>query len=125
VLAHLGFQSEPARVYAAAAALLLPSSHEGLPLVILEAFSWGLPVIAYDIPGVRDVVTPGRNGILVRPADGVDGLERALDRLFGTASDRAELGRNARADYDARYTLERMLAATVQRLESVVALESR
>jgi glycosyltransferase involved in cell wall biosynthesis len=124
VLAHLGFQSEPAHVYAAAAALLLPSSHEGLPLVILEAFSWGLPVVAYDIPGVRDVVTPGRNGILVPPAEGVDGLERALDRLFAATSDRTELGHNARADYDARYTLERMLAATAERLESV-ALEAR
>ena len=99
-LAYLGFQDDPGGVYSQSGALILPSSHEGMPLVILEAFSWGLPVIAYDIPGVRDVVVPDRNGILVAPAEGVDGLERALDRLFGDDQLRAKLGRAAREDYE-------------------------
>src|SRR5262249_38820693 len=105
-LEYLGFRADPATVYDDAALLLLPSSHEGMPLVVLEAFSWALPVVAYDIAGVRDVVVDGRNGLLVRPADGVDGLERALDRLFRDPVERERLGKAARADYEARHRLE-------------------
>ncbi len=118
VLEYLGFLSDPAHAYVRSAALLLPSSHEGMPLVILEAFSFGLPAIAYDIPGVRDVVASERNGLLVEQAAGVDGLERALDRLFGEAGLRERLGRNARADYEARHRFDAMIAKTVELLET-------
>ncbi|HET8697456.1 MAG TPA: glycosyltransferase family 4 protein [Gammaproteobacteria bacterium] len=117
VLTYLGYQRDPARVYANAAALLLPSSHEGMPLVVLEAFSWGLPAVAYDIPGVRDVVADGRNGFLVRRADGVDGLERALDRLLGDPAGCVRLGATARADYDAGHRFETMIDKTIALLE--------
>jgi glycosyltransferase involved in cell wall biosynthesis len=117
VLTYLGYQPDPARVYANAAALLLPSSHEGMPLVVLEAFSWGLPAVAYDIPGVRDVVADGRNGFLVRRADGVDGLERALDRLLGDPAGCVRLGATARADYDAGHRFETMIDKTIALLE--------
>lgn len=116
-LTYLGFRSDPGAVYEDAAALVLPSSHEGMPLVVLEAFSFALPVVAYDIPGVRDVVVHGRNGFLVRPADGVDGLERALDRLFDDPAERARLGAAARADYEARHRIETMIEKTVSLLE--------
>ena len=121
VLDYLGFQADPGAVYARAGALILPSSHEGMPLVILEAFARGLPVVAYDIPGVRDVVAHGRNGLLVRRDDGVDGLERALDRLFGDEGLRLELGRNARADYERRHRLDAMLARTTELLETLAS----
>ena len=117
VLTYLGFQADPGRVYANAAALILPSSHEGMPLVVLEAFSWGLPAVAYDIPGVRDVVTDGRNGILVRRGDGVDGLERALDRLFGDPARCVSLGAAARADYEADHRVELMIDRTISLIE--------
>lgn len=117
VLTYLGFQPDPGRVYAQAGAVVLPSSHEGMPLVVLEAFSWGLPVVAYDIPGVRDVVADGRNGILVRPTDGVDGLERALDGLLGDQFACARLGSAARADYEADHRIEMMMDRTIELLE--------
>ena len=120
-LSYLGFQSDPGRVYADAAALILPSSHEGMPLVVLEAFSWGLPVIAYDIAGVRDIVTDGRNGILVSPADGVDGLERALDRLLGDPASCVRLGMTARADYEAGHRVETMIDKTIALLEQTAS----
>lgn len=121
VLTYLGFQQGPGRVYADAAALLLPSSHEGMPLVVLEAFSWGLPAVAYDIPGVRDVVVDGRNGFLVRPADGVDGLEQALDRLFGDPAGRVRLGNAARADYESGHRMETMIDRTIAVIEQTAS----
>lgn len=122
VLSYLGFQRDPGRVFANAAALILPSSHEGIPPVaVREAFSWGLPAIAYDIPGVRDVVIDGRNGILVRRADGVDGLERALDRLFGDTAACLRLGAAARADYEADHRVEVMIDKTIALIEQTAS----
>jgi glycosyltransferase involved in cell wall biosynthesis len=56
-------------LYRAADVLVLPSEREGMPLVVLEAMAMGLPVVGTDIPGIRGLVTGGRNGWLVPPGD--------------------------------------------------------
>ena len=56
-------------LYQQADVFVLPSEREGMPLVLLEALAMGLPVVATDIPGVRDLVADGRNGFLVPPGD--------------------------------------------------------
>lgn len=61
-------------------ALVLPSRREGMPLVAIEAFAAGVPVIGYDVPGVRDALAEGR-GVLVPEAAGPAGLAAALSRL--------------------------------------------
>ena len=53
----------------AARALVLSSHDEGLPVVIMEAFALGVPVIAPDVGGVRELVETGASGWLVPPAD--------------------------------------------------------
>jgi glycosyltransferase involved in cell wall biosynthesis len=57
--------------------LVLPSSYEGMPHVVLEAFAMGIPVVASNAPGIRAVVDNGRTGLLYRCGD-VDDLRRAL-----------------------------------------------
>jgi glycosyltransferase involved in cell wall biosynthesis len=56
-------------LYRAADVLVLPSNHEGMSLVLLEALAMGLPVVATDISGNREVVIHGENGLLVPPDD--------------------------------------------------------
>lgn len=57
---------------------ILPSHTEGLPNVVLEAMAAGLPVVAYDVGGVAELVEDGESGILVSPRD-VSGLARAIE----------------------------------------------
>jgi glycosyltransferase involved in cell wall biosynthesis len=45
-------------------ALLITSKKEGSPLVVLEAFCLGKPVIGTNVPGIRDLIDPGKNGVL-------------------------------------------------------------
>lgn len=77
-----GFVSgEPLRqLYSHAGLFVLPSYHEGLPIVLLEAMSYGLPIVASDIPANRQVGLPAERH--VAPGD-VAGLAAALQRETG------------------------------------------
>lgn len=69
---HLtGFVEETPPYYAAMDLLVLPSHHEGLGYVLLEASSMQLPVVGTRIPGILDAVCDGVTGILVEPGDSV------------------------------------------------------
>jgi glycosyltransferase involved in cell wall biosynthesis len=65
----------------AARALVLPSLGEGLPVVIMEAFALGRPVLSTFIAGIPELVTPGLNGWLV-PAGSVEALTAALSEVL-------------------------------------------
>ncbi|HTL08431.1 MAG TPA: glycosyltransferase [Chitinophagaceae bacterium] len=64
-----GRQEAVVEMMAAADALLLPSQIEGLPGVILEAFTVKLPVVAYDVGGISEIVIDGQTGYLVNKGD--------------------------------------------------------
>jgi glycosyltransferase involved in cell wall biosynthesis len=66
--------------YTWANALVLPSFAEGMANVVLEAMASGLPVIASDVYGNRDLVVTGESGILVAPGD-ANAIARAIGRL--------------------------------------------
>jgi glycosyltransferase involved in cell wall biosynthesis len=91
-----GFVAEVRPAYAAMQVLVLPTYREGLPTVLLEAGSMGLPVVASSIPGCRDVVADGETGILVPVAD-APALEAGLERYLADAALRHRHGHAARA----------------------------
>ena len=79
-------EQELRRAYAAASALVLPAivdargDTEGLGVVLLEAMSYGVPVIGSDLGGITDIVVDGQTGLLVPPQDSA-ALAAALERL--------------------------------------------
>jgi len=81
-------------VLAAADAVLLSSSWENFPNVLVEALAAGTPVIATQVGGVPEIVEDGVNGLLVAPGD-VDALAAAIRRFFGDDELRALLRANA------------------------------
>ncbi|HVW69515.1 MAG TPA: glycosyltransferase family 4 protein [Steroidobacteraceae bacterium] len=74
------------QIYSHAGAFVLPSSHEGLPIVMLEALSYGLPVIASDIPANLEV---GLDAASYFPVGDVSALAERLERLARTPPDDA------------------------------------
>jgi glycosyltransferase involved in cell wall biosynthesis len=86
---------------------VLPTFYrEGIPRALLEAATFGLPLIATDMPGCRDVVRDGWNGILVPPRD-VQALTRAIVRLLDAEPDALrQMGENSRAHVERHFTLD-------------------
>lgn len=86
------------REMAKAEALVVPSLwYEGFPMVVVEAFAQGTPVIASEIGGLAEVVSAGRTGVLVPPGDAA-ALRQRIGDVLG-APDRAAWGKAARATY--------------------------
>lgn len=72
----LGFRSDGPRLLQAADIFLLPSTHEGLPLSVLEAQAAGTVVLGSPVPGIREVVSDGVTGFVIDPADHAGYAER-------------------------------------------------
>ena len=96
--------AEVARVLDESTVLALPSRSEGLPRVVIEAFSRGRPVVGAAAGGIPDLVEPGRNGSLVEPDDAT-ALADALVRVLGDPELAERLARGAR---DAAPALQRL-----------------
>ncbi|MEV8358236.1 glycosyltransferase family 4 protein [Microbacterium sp. NPDC076895] len=93
----IGHVADPAtQAWASADVLVLASTNEGQPLVILEALAAGVPVVAYDMPyGPRDTLAHG-GGVLVADGD-IDALGAALIDVLSDRNRRAELSASGRA----------------------------
>jgi glycosyltransferase involved in cell wall biosynthesis len=91
-----GFVDEDAKVrlLQRAHVVVQPSEKEGWGLTVIEANACGTPVVAADVPGLRDSVRDGETGLLVPPRD-ARALARALGRVLDDTSLRARLAAGA------------------------------
>ena len=93
------------RIYPQADVLLLPSKAEGFGLVLLEAMSFGLPVIAVDAWAMREIVVHGENGFLIRP----DSIEDLSQSLWLCASDPglvSKMSRQAGEHFSRKFSID-------------------
>jgi len=88
--------------------LVLSSTQEGLPNVVLEAMAAGLPVVATDVGGLSEVVQPGETGWLVAPKD-VPALADVISHLLAHDEVRAAFGRAGRKRVEQKFSLASMV----------------
>ncbi len=109
----LGMRDDVDRLYHAMDVFVLPSHREGFPRSAMEAAACGLPVVATDIRGCRQVVAPGETGLLV-PTRNPAALAAAIAELAADPGRRAAMGaaarRRAEACFDERKVVERVMA---------------
>ena len=101
--------------------LVLPSAAEGFGLVLIEAMAAGIPVVATNVAGIRDVVRDGMTGLLVQPFAPAE-LWRAIDRLLNDLSLRNRLVAQARVDVVRRFSWDVVLP---QYARQVLAAKAR
>ena len=103
-----GSISHPANALRQIAMLILPSEAEGFGLVLIEAMSAGVPVIATNAPGIRNVVTNDRTGLLV-PIGSPPALTAAIERMIDDTPLRNRIVTQAKVEVLQRFTWDAIL----------------
>ncbi len=112
------FQENPNPFYAAADCVVLPSYHEGMSNVLLEAAAMGRPLITSDIPGCREAVENGKSGFLV-PAKDTQALYLAMKQMLCmNAAERRAMGLAGRAKMQREFSKETIVEQTIEALNS-------
>lgn len=114
VVVFHGFQSEPRPFYGMSHCVVLPSYHEGMSNVLLEAASTGRSLITSDIPGCREAVDEGVNGYLCEKMN-VGSLEGCLERFLSLSTEvRQEMGIGGRKKVEAEFDKKMIVKETVE-----------
>ena len=97
------------KVYLDASLLAMSSRYEGLPMVLLEAQAFGLPIVSFACKcGPKDIVTDGETGFLVEEND-IEGLARQLVKVMKDKNLRKQMGRKAK-EASLRYAEDAVMA---------------
>jgi glycosyltransferase involved in cell wall biosynthesis len=113
----LGHRDDVDRLYAAMDVFVLASHREGFPRAAMEASAMGLPVVATDVRGCREVVDPGVTGALV-PVEDPRALAGAL-RAMGDEDTRVRLGAAARARAQREFDEQRVVETVLETYRAV------
>ena len=109
-ISFAGFRPDVEWLYRAADVYCQPSRSEGLPNAVIEAMCSGLPVVASDVGGMRELVSHA-NGVLVRPVDSED-LANGVASLLSKPECLSDMGK-ASLSLSERFAVERMVAQYV------------
>jgi glycosyltransferase involved in cell wall biosynthesis len=103
-----------------ASVLVFPSTcYENFPMTILEAYAVGLPVIASNLGGMSSLIDHGRTGLHFRPGDPKD-LAAKVEWASAHPAELAGMRREARGEFEAKYTAERNYKMLMEIYETVV-----
>ena len=115
-LAHkvklLGFRKDVPEIMAQAQIYALISHWEGLPRTIIEAMRGGLPVVASDVGGVKELVTDGETGYII-PRQDRELLTQRINDLVQDEQLRLKMGQAGRKKYESQFTFEQMYHKTL------------
>ena len=114
-----GWQNDMPAALAKADIFCLPSYREGVPSALLEACASGLPIITTNVPGCRDVVTHGVNGLLV-PTKNSQALAEAIETLLANPPLRETMGKAGRQLALEKFSLEKIINQTLEVYEKAL-----
>ena len=113
VVVFHGFQPDPKPYYAMSHCVVLPSYHEGMSNVLLEAASTGRALITTDIPGCREAVDEGVNGYLCGKQD-ADSLQDCMVKFLELSPDqRKEMGKDGRKKMENEFDKKIIVQETI------------
>jgi glycosyltransferase involved in cell wall biosynthesis len=118
----LGTTRDIRPLVAAAQCVVLPSYREGLPRVLLESCAMGTPVIATDVPGCRQVVEHGVNGLLCEARSGASLARAMIEMIDKSPEERAAMGGQGRRKAEREFSYQQIVDAYVDALAKVGAL---
>lgn len=125
IIEYVGCVSDVRPVLASSDCFVLPSYYrEGVPRVILEASSMGLPVITTDSVGCRDAVDHGSTGYLCKPRDCESLVHYMRELLFMSAQERAEMGHRGRAKMVTQFDEEIVINEYLKTVQQNVSNDS-
>jgi glycosyltransferase involved in cell wall biosynthesis len=113
VVSFLGFRTDVGDLIRASDVIVLPSRDEGLPLSLLEAAACAKPIVAYQTPGVDEVVLDGRNGFLT--PHNAAALASAVGQLLHEPHTREQMGQAGREHMEKKFSLK----AQVEAIQSI------
>ncbi|MDQ7026627.1 MAG: glycosyltransferase family 4 protein [Anaerolineae bacterium] len=116
----MGWQSDVERIFGGLDILLVPSTREGFGLVLLEAMSKRVAVIASNVSAIPEVVEHGETGLLVPPRN-PDSLAQAMRMLVDDRALRAYMGLMAEDRLEQHFTVARMADETIAVYNEVVS----
>jgi glycosyltransferase involved in cell wall biosynthesis len=119
MVGHVSDRNKLVRLYQNASLFVLPSFHESVPTVLLEAMACACPVVASNVGGIPDVIVDGENGLLVFPHDPQALASRILE-VLGNPSLASRLGASARQTVLARFSWEMITTNYVSLYHSLV-----
>ena len=99
----------------------LPSHHEGMPRVLIEASAYAKPIVTFNVPGCRDVLMLAGNGILVEKGDQT-GLQEALLKLIDKPDEAVRLGKMGRVAAEQYFSAEAINGKTQEIWKSALSL---
>lgn len=102
----MGYESDPIQFYPMMDLLVIPSAREGFGLVAVEAMLFGLPVIASEVGGLKDVVVDGETGFLVPPRS-PESIAEKIQILIDQSELRKQMGEKGRQRALQHFTAER------------------
>lgn len=109
----IGHQEDMVALYKKADIIALPSYREGLPKTLIEACAIGRAIVTTNVPGCREVVNHGENGLLVEKGN-EEQLSAAIQVLLNDEPLREKMGRNARSIAEREFSIEKVLEQTFE-----------
>ena len=116
---YLGKVDDMKTVYEQTDIMVLPSYREGLSKSLIEACAMSLPIVTTNVPGCKDVVQDGYNGLLCEPRDSDNLANKLSDLINAPEKYRIEMGENARRIAEKKFDEKLVINLYLKKIKSL------